>query len=214
MNKKENLILAKKKVTDAGLYIATIDDIEQLASIAEDAYENYPLHNWFTNGKYNASLSKKIMAISLKAVIKNGIIYSDSKDATGFAIWLPPNFKGINTFSFLAHGGISLIFQYGLPTILKMQSYENFAMALKKKHTNNKDWYLYNLSIKKVFQGKGKATELLTPMLNFCNENSYFCYLETNKEENVPIYQHFGFILKETTFIPDSSVSHFAMLKK
>ena len=61
MNKKENLILAKKKVVDAGLYIATIDDIEQLASIAEDAYENHPLHNWFTNGKYNASLSKKML---------------------------------------------------------------------------------------------------------------------------------------------------------
>ena len=87
-------------------------------------------------------------------------------------------------------------------------------MRLKKKYTNNEDWYLFNLSVQKDFQKKGVATKLLTPMLSFCNENSYFCYLETNDKNNVDIYQHFGFSLKETSFIPDSNVNHFAMLKE
>ena len=79
MNQKETLLLARQKVENAGLHIATYDDIEKLADIAANAYENYPLHNWFFNGKYDTHLSKKIMSISLKSMFKKGLIYSDSK---------------------------------------------------------------------------------------------------------------------------------------
>lgn len=51
-------------------------------------------------------------------------------------------------------------------------------------------------------------------MLDFCSKNSYSCYLETNNEKNVQIYEHFGFKLKETAFIPNSKVHHYAMLKE
>lgn len=214
MNQKENLLLAKKEITNAGLYIATFNDIENLANIAENAYENYPLHNWLSNGKYDAYLSKKIMSISLKAMIQKGIIYSDKKNSSGFAIWLPPGFKGTTPFSFIVNGGIPLIFNCGFSLVFKLLSYENFAMKLKKKYTNNEDWYLYNLSIHQIHQGKGIASQLLTPMLDFCSKNSYSCYLETNSERNVHIYEHFGFKLKETSFIPNSKVNHFSMLKK
>lgn len=214
MNQKRNLLLAKEEIAKANLHIATYDDIDMLANIAMNAYENYPLHNWFSNGKYDAYLSKEIMTISLKIMLKNGIIYSDSKDATGFAIWLPPGFKGTNPFQFMFHGGISLLFHCGLKIIFKLATYENFAMMLKNKHTQNNDWYLYNLSIKKEAQGKRIATQLLKPMLDFCNKNATTCYLETNNQKNVSIYEHFGFTLKESTFIPNSKVNHYAMLKE
>ena len=135
MVKKRFLLLAKQAITNANLYLATQDDIETLSNIAVNAYENYPLHNWFSNGKYDTNLSKKLMSISLKTMLKNGVIYSDSKDATGFAIWLPPDFKGCHPLSFMIHGGFSLISHYGFQLLFKLWSYENFAMALKKKYT-------------------------------------------------------------------------------
>ena len=214
MNKKENLLLAKQTITDAGLYIITSEDIENLANIAGNAYENYPLHNWFSNGIYDTYLSQKIMEISLKAMLKKGVIYSDKKISSGFAIWLPPGFKGTTPFSFIVNGGISLLFHCGFSLIFKLLSYENFAMKLKKKYTNNEDWYLYNLSVHKDYQGKGIASQLLIPMLDFCSKNSYSCYLETNNQKNIHIYEHFGFKLKEMSFIPNSKVNHYAMLKE
>ena len=38
------------------------------------------------------------------------------------------------------------------------------------------------------------------------------CYLETNWDRNVPIYEHFGFKVMEKTMVPDSNVEHYAMM--
>ena len=38
-------------------------------------------------------------------------------------------------------------------------------------------------------------------------------YLETNKEINVPLYEHFGFELSKKEMIPKSPVMHYAMVR-
>ena len=120
----------------------------------------------------------------------------NKKDPSGFAICLPPGFTGTKTLPFLYHGGINLVFRYGLKLIFKLLSYENFAMKLKKKYTGNNDWYLYNICVQKNAQGNKIASKLLFPLLDFCDNNSLPCYLETNSKNNVPLYEHFGFTLK------------------
>ena len=87
-------------------------------------------------------------------------------------------------------------------------------MKLKKKYTDHVDWYLYNLSIKKDAQGKGIASKLMKPMLEFCDQEAMQCYLETNKESNVSLYEHYGFELKETALVPKSNVNHYSMVRK
>lgn len=96
----------------------------------------------------------------------------------------------------------------------KLLTYETFAMKLKKKYTGHVDWYLYNLSIKKSAQGQGIATKLLRPMLEFCDDEKIVTYLETNKESNVSLYEHFGFDLQETNLIPGSPVNHYSMVRE
>ena len=39
-------------------------------------------------------------------------------------------------------------------------------------------------------------------------------YLETNKESNVGLYQHYGFELKREEFVPKTDVMHYAMVRK
>ena len=92
-------------------------------------------------------------------------------------------------------------------------TYETYAINLKKEYTDNYDWYLYNLSIKKDAQGKGIASKLLCPMLEFCDDEKMVAYLETNKESNVSLYKHYGFELKKEELIPKSTVMHYAMVR-
>ena len=87
-------------------------------------------------------------------------------------------------------------------------------MNLKKEFTDNYDWYLYNLSIKKDAQRKGIASKLMRPMLEFCDNEKMVAYLETNKEKNVSIYNHYGFELKREELIPKSTVMHYAMVRQ
>ena len=211
--RKIEIPLAKKAIEKAGLYIVKEKDLDRLSEVAADAYRDYPLHNWFTKGKYDAKASKLIMQISLKTMTEDAIIYADSEELNGFAVWLPFGFTGSKTLPFLFNGGLKLIFHSGLGIIGRLLTYETYAMNLKKEFTDNYDWYLYNLSIKKDAQGKGIASKLLRPMLKFCDDEKMIAYLETNKESNVSLYKHYGFELKKEEIIPKTTVTHYAMVR-
>ena len=211
--RKIEIPLAKNVIEKAGLYIVQKKDINRLAEVAADAYRDYPLHNWLTKGKYDEKASKLIMQISLKTMTEDAIIYADSEEINGFAVWIPFGFSGSKTMPFLCNGGVKLIFHSGFGIIGRLLTYENYAMNLKKEFTDNYDWYLYNLSIKKDAQGKGIASKLMRPMLQFCDDERMVAYLETNKDVNVGLYQHYGFELKKEELIPKSPVTHYAMVR-
>ena len=211
--RKIEVPLAKKTIEKAGLYIVKKEDLDRLADIAADAYQDYPLHNWFTNGKYDKKASKLIMQISLKTMTEDAVIYADSEEMNGFAVWLPIGFAGSKTIPFLVNGGLALILHSGPGIIGRLLTYENYAMNLKKDFTDNYDWYLYNLSIKKDAQGKGIASKLLRPMLQFCDDEKMVAYLETNKASNVDLYKHYNFELKKEELIPKTTVTHYAMVR-
>ena len=212
--RKIEIPLAKKIIEKAGLYIAQAKDLEKLAEVSADAYQDYPLHNWFTKGKYDEKTSKLLMLVTLKSMTEDAIIYADSEELNGFAVWLPFGFTGSKVMPFIANGGLNLICHAGLGFISRLLAYESYAMNLKKEFTDNYDWYLFNLSIKKDAQGKGIASKLLRPMLQFCDDEKMVAYLETNKESNVGLYKHYGFELKKEEVIPKSTVTHYAMVRK
>lgn len=212
--RKIEIPLARRIIEEAGLYIVQEKDLDRLADVAADAYLDYPLHNWFTKGKYDKKASKLIMQISLKTMTEDSIIYADSEELNGFAVWLPFGFTGSKTIPFLMSGGLSLILHSGPGIIGRLLTYETYAMNLKKEFTDNYDWYLYNLSIKKDAQGKGIASKLMRPMLQFCDDEKMVAYLETNKESNVSLYKHYGFDLKKEELIPKTPVTHYAMVRQ
>ena len=212
--RKIEVPLARRAIERAGLYIAQKKDLDRLAEIAADAYRDYPLHNWFTKGKYDPKASRLIMQISLKTMTEDAVIYADSEEMRGFAVWLPLGFTGSKTLPFLLNGGLRLILHSGPGIIGRLLTYETYAMNLKKEFTDHTDWYLYNLSIKKDAQGKGIASKLMRPMLAFCDDERMTAYLETNKESNVGLYRHYGFELKRRELIPRTPVMHYAMVRE
>jgi ribosomal protein S18 acetylase RimI-like enzyme len=144
---------------------------------------------------------------------EDAVIYADSEEMNGFAAWLPFGFTGNKTIPFLTNGGMELFLHSGVGLIGRLLRYENYAMGLKKEYTDHYDWYLFNLSIKKDAQGKGIASKLLRPMLQFCDEEKMVAYLETNKESNVGLYEHYGFNLMREELIPKTPVTHYSMVR-
>ena len=205
--------LAKRAIERAGLYIVGKKDIDRLADVATDAYRDYPLHNWLTKGKYDEVASRLLMQITLKTMTEDAVIYADSEEINGFAAWLPFGFTGNKAIPFLRSGGFRLILHSGFGIISRLSAYEKYAMNLKKEYTDNYDWYLFNLSIKKDAQGKGIASKLMRPMLQFCDDERMVAYLETNKETNVGLYRHYGFDLMKEELIPKSPVMHYSMVR-
>ena len=153
------------------------------------------------------------MKVTLKAMNEDAVIYADSDEINGFAAWVPFGFKGTEVLPFLKNGGIKLFLRTGPGFIGRLLSYENYAMNLKKRFTDNYDWYLFNLSVKKDAQGKGIASKLMRPMLSFCDDERMVAYLETNKDSNVSLYEHYGFELMNKEPIPESPVMHYSMVR-
>ena len=211
--RKIEIPLARKAIERAGLYIVQKKDLDYLAEVSADAYRDYPLHTWFTKGKYDPVAAKLLMEITLKTMTEDAVIYADSEEMNGFAAWLPFGFTGNKTLPFLMNGGLRLFFHSGFGLIGRLMTYESYAMNLKKQFTDNYDWYLFNLSIKKEAQGKGIASKLMRPMLQFCDDERMVAYLETNKESNVGLYKHYGFDLMKEELIPNTPVMHYAMVR-
>ena len=211
--RKIEIPIARNRIKKAGLYLVPPERLDELAEIAADAYQNYPLHNWLTNDVYDPVASKLIMKTTLIAMKDDAVIYADSEDLNGFAVWIPLGFTGSKTLPFLRNGGVQLLLHSGLGIVKKLLVYETFAMKLKKKYTGHVDWYLYNLSVRQSAQGKGIASKLMKPMLHFCDDEKMIAYLETNKESNVQLYNHYGFQLQETQMVPGSSVQHYSLVR-
>ena len=79
---------------------------------------------------------------------------------------------------------------------------------------NNNTWYFYSLAVSPNRQGQGEASKLVRPLIKFWKDNNQTCYLETLKEDNVSIYEHYDFNLVATTFVPKSELTLYGMIKE
>lgn len=87
-------------------------------------------------------------------------------------------------------------------------------MGPKKKYADEGSRYPYNLAVDPNAQGKGPASKLMRPMLEFFYRTGHQCYLETQDPQNVPMYEHYGFEAVEIGKLPGSDIAHYAMLRK
>lgn len=75
-------------------------------------------------------------------------------------------------------------------------------------------WYLLIIGVDPKFQGQGFGGNLLTPMLARIDEEQLPCYLDTNTEENIALYQHFGFNVVKRYEIPGSDIINWSMVRE
>lgn len=198
---------------EAGLYVIQKEDLHRMGDIAGDAYSDYPLYRWIFNNCYDADDASSIMMAIISSLFDNAVICAPDESIEGFSVWVPPGFNGSRFIPFIKNGGLNIRSRNKISIYKKLIDYESFAMGLKFKYTDNKDWYLFNVCVGKSSQGKGLGSRLLRPMLKYLDDINGIAYLETNGEWNVPLYKHYGFRLAEWTYIPNSDVKHFVMIR-
>ena len=196
------------------LYKLNDNNIDKFAECAALAYKNYPLFRYITKEKSVHDIIKTIILSSISTMRDQVVGIADEENINAVALFLPPNYKGTTVLPFLLRGGIKIMFLAPPTTFLRLLKYENHAMKLKKQHTNHKSWYLYNVTVKPQFQSEGKCSKLLKPMFQYFDRTGQDCYLETHNQENISLYEHFGFQLLEVSNIPKTNVKHYSMIRK
>ena len=81
-------------------------------------------------------------------------------------------------------------------------------------YIGNANLHLEDLFIDPEYRGKGHGSKIIKQMCKYLDEHKQDCYLETHKEENIKIYEHYGFELLEVSKIPKTDIVQYSMLRK
>lgn len=82
-----------------------------------------------------------------------------------------------------------------------------------KKYSKNA-YYIFQIAVAKESKGTGVFRELITPILNMCDERQMDVILETNTKDNILIYDHFDFDMVEEHKSADMPYAEYCMIKK
>ena len=153
-------------------------------------------------------------AFTIKLGLRYGEVYTTSPNLEGITIWMPPESAYISLWRAIRCGAISLIFRVGFGLMRKMNAVDSYGERVRKRLAPQKHWYLALLGVDPDHQGKGHAGAMMKPMLKRIDDEGLPCYLETEGEKNISMYQHFGFKHLEHISVPDHDIEMNAMFKK
>jgi ribosomal protein S18 acetylase RimI-like enzyme len=130
----------------------------------------------------------------LTLAFEYGACYVTS-DYQSCTIWRPPG-QGLLPFTSYVSQGATMLSVFGLTgswkAIWTMDEIEKRHQQQPKQH-----WYLQTIGTAPDFQGKGYARALMLKHLALIDQAGLPAYLEATKEDNVKIYEKFGFRVVE-----------------
>ncbi len=138
-----------------------------------------------------------------------------SPQLEGIAVWVHSNEWKKRTFwRILTSAAIWPAMKIGIKALRRMQSLDKYVDRKHEELAPNEHWYLAVLAVDPQHQGKGYASKLLNEMLSYIDEEGLPCYIETDGEKNVSMYQHFGFETIDEFVVPGTKDTVVAMLRK
>ena len=96
----------------------------------------------------------------------------------------------------------------------RISSIHEEQVFVKNELISNRHWYLMMIGVDPKYQGQGFASSLIYPMFARMEKEQMPCYLDTNNENNVKIYEHLGFKMIKKYVIPGTSVLNWSMLRQ
>jgi ribosomal protein S18 acetylase RimI-like enzyme len=137
-----------------------------------------------------------------------------SKNIECVVYYLPYEERHISNWKMVKCGGMNIPFKMGLGFLMREQSIEKIQHDLHEKCAPFPHIYLWGIGIRPDLQGKGIAGQIIRSLLKRMKELNQICYLETAKDKNVTLYEHFGFKLidKATISLKELKVTMYGML--
>lgn len=108
---------------------------------------------------------------------------------------------------------LKILFSPLLPLILKTSKIFGHFEEMQKRHAPERHFYLVAIGVLPGSQGKGLASRLIRHGLAGADARGMGAYLETLAPQNVPIYEHLGFELKEKWDVPKAGLSTWALYR-
>ncbi len=191
------------------------DSIKAASKTYEQAFRDDPL---FTQLLPEEEVRREkillIFELFLRYATHFGEVYATSRALEGVIMWIPSE-HAVMTPEKMAHSGC-----LGVTQKIGEAFFETWAELfehLENKHREVapfKHYYLAGMAVQPESQGQGYCGALMRPMIQRFDEQGIPCYLETQNEKNVGLYEHFGFEVREVFVVPKVEANCWAMLRK
>ena len=197
------------------LFCLTEDQVKPAGKILSDAFFEDPISVYLIPdvSERKAKL-KYVYEYVIRFDILYGEVYASSPNLEGIAGWLHSENAYKTVKRQIKSGGQKVISKLGIEFYKKSKNIQEFTDLIHKKNSPFKHWILDQIGVDPHVQGKGHAGVLLKAMFTRSDQEGIPIYLETHKEKNVAIYQHYGFKILEDTTIPDTDIRKWAMLRE
>ena len=179
--------------------------IESAAETLSLAFQDYPTFGYvFPDDSERKEKLPHFFKSMLHKGLLQGEVYASSPAMEGVTVWLPPGIPG----------GLSKTYEIDRDAFDRFAYYGKCVFAVRQKHAPGRHWFLELIGVAPEFQGKGHAGRLLRSMLDRIGREGLPCYLDTEVDKNVEMYQHHGFRVVDDMMVPGTGVRSWGLLRE
>ncbi|HEY6729122.1 MAG TPA: GNAT family N-acetyltransferase [Polyangiaceae bacterium] len=190
------------------------EDADWASGVLEQAFRADPMVN-FVFGEEPGAPGR--VNWFFKALFRYATLYggcSSTPDKDGVLMMLPPA-QAHATFGKMCRAGIlSAPRRMGWAPVSRFMKVSDFVEKEHKAAAPFEHFYVMMMGVLPDRQGMGVGRALLTQALATVDTHKLPCYLETQNESNVAIYERFGFALISEKEMPNGGLRSWGMLRE
>ena len=183
------------------LYKLEKADIKEASIILADAFWNEEFDPRWKEVFEDEEQYRVMSEIVVRFCLRYGDVFSPSDNLEGVMAITPydkpmTGWRTIRSGAFFLSMKISGVFK-------KMKDTSDLIEEEKEKLDIGPYIHLFIIGVSQEFQGKGFGGKLLRAVIEKSETERKPIYLETQKEENVGLYEKFGFSVKKKIILPE-----------
>lgn len=213
---KEKSMNEKTKIPPTDVitkHVLSEAEMDLFATNLAVSFAKYPLFEYFSHNEYSIEKMKTLWKVSLKTLSKTTLFISESEEAHSLAVFQPWENKKLSIWKYIKAGGIPLILQFGLKTVIDMAAFEDFALNIQTKYATSNCFYLYAFATLPQYRGQKYGSKIMRHITKYLDKHQKDCYLETHTLQNAQMYKNYGFQIKEVAPYPNTPLTLYAMLR-
>ena len=198
------------------LYRVQKRDIVRASKVLAGAFQRDPLWNKIYVG--DPDIRKRFHALfegGVRYCLKYGEVYAPSENLEGVIGLVPGKYADMNAWRAIRSGTIGVGMRMGLNTAMKMGTIFKSVVEDRREHMAGGAFlYVLVFGVATELQGKGFGRKLMDAAIEKSEREGLHLYLETETEENVKMYEHFGFKLLKSVNLPIVGLPMWEMVRE
>ncbi len=180
------------------LYKIKKKDLKNAVNVLDNAFSEDSMWKEVFNDEDKNRVLTEVM---VRFCLKYGNVFSTSDNLEG-VMAISPHDKDMTTLRVIRSGAFFLSMKIASESkIMKVLS--NAVEEAKKSLNLGPYIHLLIMGVSQEFQGKGFGGKLLRAVIEKAEIERKAIYLETQKEENVSLYEKYGFSVKKKIILPE-----------